>query len=168
MTIRTLLRGCSLGAYFTCLMLAVSAASLMLAGTLWEVLRVQVWDGQAVGNDDWLLLMLPIGALLGTWLAIRTRRSRRFQRLCVPVGVGVLGIGLFLAFTYFAAARTASEAMGMAGLGKLIVGVVFLAVAGIGVLFLGAALFGWLANGWRREAPATDRSPTPALPSART
>ena len=136
---------------FSCWMLA-GALIAQIAGLLLSVLVVEYVE-ESLGwiYVPMLLLMFPVGALLGLVGAWVTRESRELHRACRVVGL-VLGlIGITLAVVSTEKAR-AAHGTGMFsilwdGLEALLFGI----VAVIGILVMGIAGFGAAA---RHQSPS--------------
>jgi len=64
-------------------------------------------------DDDWLWLMLPVGAAFGVWFALRTRGWRVLHLTCLPLGLAAA------APVFWAARRLAERAEAVRGNGPL-------------------------------------------------
>ena len=131
--------------YFACWITTAALTAFLLATLLWESVAADSSLLRGV-DDDFALLALPLGALLGVWAARRTRRARRFQLACLPVGVALVGLGLYQAREAFVRADGLTGTGPFAGLGEYIDGLLFWAVAVIGVLVAGMGACGAIAG----------------------
>ena len=124
----------------TWLGLTVSLASLM-TGLAFVLFLGATWLSEAVirhywqGDDDWLWLTLPAGALVGLALGLRYRR-----RVWIHVAGTVLGLGT-ASFLIWLSAWAAAQPKGLgAGLGQAIA--VWLSLITVGTLGVSLVIAG--------------------------
>ena len=92
------------------------------------------------------MVIPPVGAVLGILAARRTRESRGFHRVCRPLGLILVLAGIALAVTYFEKSEALTGTGMGAGLGELIIALLFVFVALIGVLMVGIGALGAAAR----------------------
>lgn len=128
--------------YYACWMLAAAIATqiagLLLVALLWghvEVLRGRI-------DDDVLLALFPVGALLGFAAGWTTRESQKVHRACRVIGLIVGLVGITVAIVDWEKALAAQGeymfAVWVDGFFALLFGI----VAVIGILMMGMASFG--------------------------
>ena len=129
-----MMRRLFLAGYFGSWLVTAALVLSVPIGLLWETANLSHLTGV---DDDVTLLALPIGAALGVWAAVRTRRAAVVHRVIAMFGILCMLMGTLMATWFVQSSERAAGSGPFAGLGEL-VGVAM----GIGIVALGACMCG--------------------------
>jgi hypothetical protein len=120
--------------YFGSWLIMAALVLFVPIGLLWEMANVSHLTGV---DDDVTLLALPMGAALGAWAAVRTRRAAEVHRVFSVFGILCMLMGTLMANWFLQRSERATGLGPFAGFGELIgVGM------SIGIVAIGACIFG--------------------------
>jgi hypothetical protein len=123
----------------------ITTALLLFApiALLWGMANVSQLTGV---DDDVTLLALPMGAALGAWAAVRTRRAAAIHGVFSILGVCFTVSGIALAYWSMQRSQQASGSGPFAGFGELVVAGTSIGIAALGVCMFGIWAFARLAG----------------------
>jgi hypothetical protein len=142
------MRGLCSAGYFGSWLITAALLLFIPIVLVWEMANVSYLTGV---DDDVTLLALPMGAALGVWAAVRTRRAAVIHRVFCVVGILCTLMGTLMANGFLQRSERATGSGPFAGLGELVgVGM------SIGIAALGACMFGIWAFAKLERVEAVD------------